>query len=245
VVGNPLMPYFNSLVSQYGMATQYFANAHPSLPNYLMLTTGIMETTTDTYSGTITDDNVVRELVKTGKSWKAYAESLPSTGYLGGDSGNYVQRHNPFTYLEDVQNDTSQTANIVTFSQFATDLTNGALPQYSFVVPNLLDDAHDGTLAEADAWLRKNIGPLIDDPSFQKSGLLIITFDEGTLSDIDHGGGQVAMLLISTQIKPGFQSQAVYQHQSALRLILESSGVNAFPGMAGNAPNMAEFFIGH
>ena len=83
VIGNSSMPYFNSLASKYGLATQYFANAHPSLPNYLVLTTGQMETLSDNFSGTISDDNVVRELSKTGKSWKAYIESLPSPGYLG------------------------------------------------------------------------------------------------------------------------------------------------------------------
>ena len=55
------MPYFNSLASKYGLATQYFANAHPSLPNYLVLTTGQIETLNDNFSGTISDDNVVRE----------------------------------------------------------------------------------------------------------------------------------------------------------------------------------------
>jgi acid phosphatase len=103
VMGNSSMPYFNNLASQYGVAAQYFANAHPSLPNYLMLTTGLMETFDDNFSGTISDDNVARELVKAGKTWKSYAESLPSPGYVGGDSNLYVRRHNPFTYLSDVQ----------------------------------------------------------------------------------------------------------------------------------------------
>src|ERR1035437_10622609 len=98
VIGNSSMPYFNSLASQYGLATQYFANAHPSLPNYMVLTTGLTETLDDNFAGTISDDNVVRELVKAGKTWKSYAESLPSPGYLGGDSDTYVRNPNPFTY---------------------------------------------------------------------------------------------------------------------------------------------------
>src|SRR5437867_7380433 len=72
VIGNSAMPYLNSLASQYGLATQYFANGHPSMPNYLMLTTGQMESFDDNFSGTISDDNIVRELVNAGKSWKAY-----------------------------------------------------------------------------------------------------------------------------------------------------------------------------
>lgn len=94
VIGNSSMPYFNSLASKYGLATQYYANAHPSLPNYFVLTTGMTETFDDNFSGIISDDNVVRELTNAGKTWKAYAESLPSTGYMGGDSGTYLRRHN-------------------------------------------------------------------------------------------------------------------------------------------------------
>ena len=245
VIGNSTMPYFNSLASQYGVATQYFANAHPSLPNYMVLTTGLTETLDDNFTGTISGDNVVRELVKAGKSWKAYAESIPSAGYTGADSGFYLRHHNPFAYLSDVENDSSQAANIVPFTQFAIDLANNALPQYSFVVPNIMDDAHTGSLAQADSWLQANIAPLLASPAFQSSGLLIITFDEGDQSDVAHGGGQVATLIISSQAKKGYRSQTLYQHQSTLRLTLTSAGVSSFPGMADSAPDMTEFFIGH
>lgn len=245
VMGNTSMPYFNQLASQYSVAAQYFANAHPSLPNYFMLTTGQTETLDDNFSGTISDDNVVRELIKAGKSWKCYAESIPSQGYLQGDSGLYLRHHDPFTYLSDVQNDSSQAANIVPFTQFATDLANNALPQYSFVVPDVMDDAHDGTLAQADSWLQSNIAPLIANPAFQASGLLIITFDEGDQSDLNHGGGQVATLIISSQAKNRYQSQTIYQHQSTLRLMMVSSGITTLPGSSASAPDMTEFFQGH
>ncbi len=245
VVGSSAMPYFNSLISKYGLATQYFADAHPSVPNYLILTTGIPETFDDGFTGVINDDNVVRELVKAGKTWKAYAESLPPAGYLSNDSGAYLRGHNPFTFLSDVQSSSSQAANIVLFSQFATDLGNNALPQYSFIVPDTNDDAHNGSLADADAWLQNKIGPLIDNSAFQNSGLLIITFDEGGQLDLDHGGGHVATVIVSSSAKKGYQSKTVYQHQSTLRLVLSASGVTTFPGLAGTAPDMTEFFTGH
>lgn len=245
VVGNSSMPYLNSLVSKYGLAKQYFANAHPSMPNYLMLTTGQMESFDDQFSGTISDDNVVRELLKAGKTWKAYEESIPSAGYLGGDTGPYVRRHNPFSLLSDVQQNSAQAANIVPFTQFATDLANSSLPQYSFIAPDVNNDAHNGTLTAADSWLQSNIAPLIASSTFQNGGLLIITFDEAELTDVDHGGGQVATLIISANAKSNFQSQTLYQHQSTLRLILAASGVSKFPGQAATAPDMTEFFNGH
>ena len=245
VIGNTSMPYLNGLASQYGLAVQYFANAHPSLPNYFMLTTGQTETADNNFSGTLTDDNVVKELNGAGKTWRCYAESLPSNGYLGGDSGPYIRHHNPFTYFSEVQSDSSQAANIVSFTQFSTDLAAGTLPQYSFIVPDVNDDAHDGSLAQADSWLSANIAQLLADPSFQTSGLLIITFDEGDQSDINQGGGQIATLIVSSQAKQGYQSQTLYQHQSVLRLSLAALGIQTFPGLAASAPDMTEFFQGH
>src|SRR5438105_14594540 len=85
VIGNPAMPYLNSLATKYGLATQYYANIHPSIGNYFMLTAGRIETEDDQFSGLISDDNIVRELVKAGKTWRSYAESLPNIGYTGGD----------------------------------------------------------------------------------------------------------------------------------------------------------------
>lgn len=245
VIGNSSMPYLNGLASKYALAKQYFANAHPSIPNYLMLTTGQMETLNDNFSGTIGDDNVVRELVSAGKTWKTYQESIPSAGYLGGDDLPYVRRHNPFSLLSDVQNSTTQAANIVPFTQFATDLANNSLPNFSFIVPDVNNDAHDGTLATADSWLQSNMAPLIASSTFQSGGLLVILFDEGELSDFNHGGGQVAAVIVSSNSKPNFQSQTLYQHQSTLRLVLEALGVKKFPGQAATAPEMAEFFKGH
>lgn len=245
VIGNSSMPYFNSLATKYGLATQFFANAHPSIPDYFVLTTGQPETFDDNFSGTISDNNVVRILVNAGKSWKAYAESIPAPGYLGKDVGVYLRRHDPFSYLSDVQNSSAQAANIVPFTQFATDLASDTLPQFSFITPNAMDDGHNGTLAQADAWLQANIAPLIANSAFQSSGLLIITFDEAAQSDINHGGGQVATIIISPAAKQGFQSKTFYQHQSLLRLVLAASGVDSFPGGSGIAPDMTEFFTGH
>jgi phosphatidylinositol-3-phosphatase len=79
------MPYLNGLAQQYGLATSYCANTHPSIGNYFELTTGQIITNYVAYSGTVNADNVVRHLLSAGKTWKAYAESLPNVGYTGGD----------------------------------------------------------------------------------------------------------------------------------------------------------------
>ncbi len=257
VIGNTAsMPYLNSLASANGLATQYYADAHPSLPNYFELTVGggtsITGTEGDAYSGIVTDDNVVRALTVAGKTWKSYAESLPSPGYLGGDSGAYLQHHNPVVYFSDVQNSSSQAANVVPFTQLASDIANNSLPEYGFIVPNVNDDAHncpagmstctsDQQLAAADQWLSTNIAPLLASTAFQNS-LLIIVFDEAEDSDTQNGGGHVPAVLVGSMVKAGYQSTTVYQHESTLRLMMEALGVTDLPGAAAGAPDMVEFF---
>jgi phosphatidylinositol-3-phosphatase len=252
VIGNPVMPFLNSLATQFGLATNYFANTHPSIGNYFMLTTGQIVTNDDAFSGTVSVDNVVRDLVAAGKTWRAYAESLPSAGYTGGDVYPYLKRHNPFAYFSDVIGDSAQAANMVPFSQFAIDLANGSLPQYVFIVPNAEDDAHDCAaggsctedvkLAAADSWLRTNISPLLTASAFQNGGLLLVTFDEGDPADTRQGGGQIATVVASPKAKKGFQSNTFYQHESLLKLSLRALGLNSFPGAAANATDMGEFF---
>jgi acid phosphatase len=245
VVGNPAMSYLNGLANQYGLATNYFANAHPSIPNYFMLTTGQTQTFLDPLTPetfTPSGDNVVHELVTSGKTWKSYAEDLPSVGYIGGDSGKYAVRHNPLAYMAEVQNDPGQKQNLVPFTQFAADLSAGSLPDYSFIVPNLCDDAHDCSLSIADGWLKSNIDPLIQSSVFQKDGLLIIVFDEADLNDFTAGGGHVAAVIVSPLAKRSYKSVAFYQHQSVLRLSLEGLGVTKLPGESATAPVMWEFF---
>jgi len=252
VIGNPAMPYTNSLAQQYALATQYYANRHNSLPNYFMLTTGNLVTTDDLYTGTVTSDNVVRAIAAAGKTWKVYAESLPGIGYLGPTTIPYGKDHNPFTYLSDVLNSPTQAANVVPFRQLATDMQNGTLPNYAMIVPNFANDGHDcpneasyctdtDKLSNIDSWLQTNVGPLINSAEFNNS-VLIYTWDESVITDLTNTGGHVATILIGSPVRRGYQSTTMYQHQSTLRLTMELMGITDFPGAAAAAPDMAEFF---
>jgi len=231
VIGNSTMPYLNALSSQYGLATRYYANAHPSIGNYFEVSVGDTIKNNDNFSATVLNDNIVRELVAAGKTWKAYIEGYPS----------YDANHVPVSYFSDIRNNPTQAANMVPFTQFATDLANGTLPQFSFITPNLCNDAHDCALSVADAWLQTNIAPLISSTLFQTDGLLIVWWDEAA-SDNTNGGGKVAWTVVSPFAKRGYQSTTFYQHQSTLRLMLKALGVTVFPGDAATAPDMDEFF---
>jgi hypothetical protein len=252
VIGNPVMPYLNGLATAHSLAADYFADAHPSIPNYFMLTTGNLETFDDNFPGTISDDNIVRALTGAGKSWKAYIESIPSVGYTGPNAGTYLKRHNPFAYLSDVTGSATQAANMVPLSQLSTDLAGGSVANFVYILPNSQDDAHDcpgggssctddQKLAAADAWLKANIDPVITSPKFGNS-VLVITFDESVNTDVTNGGGQVMTVLVGPHVKTGFRSSTMYQHQSLLRLMLQLLNVSDMPGASAMANSMGEFF---
>ncbi len=253
VIGTSNMPYLNSLLSKGSLASRYYANSHPSIPNYFMMTTGQAITNDDGFSGVVSTDNVARELVASKKSWKVYAESIPSPGYLGSDQSLYLRRHNPFSYFSDVQQSSTQTSNIVPFTQLHADLSSSSLPNFLWIVPNSIDDAHyctDGTTTScslssrsqtADQWLQNNIAPLLSSSDFQQSGLLVITFDESA-DDITNGGGHVATVLLGTHVKSGYVGNTSYDHRSLLSLSMKALGVPNIPNGADAAPQMTEFF---
>jgi acid phosphatase len=266
--------YLNSLATQYGLAANYYANYHPSIDNYFMITTGTDPAylatakssactmyycaAADNYTGTVSADNIVRHLLTAGKTWKSYAQSLPSVGYTGGDiqasggNGTYYIRHNPFAYFSDVRNSTTEAANLVPFTQFATDLANNQLPNFTYIVPDGLHDAHDGTPAAADSFLQTNLSPLLASPAFQPGGdgLLVIAFDEAADSDTSCasgktscGGGRIAVVLVGPNVKNGYQSTVLYQHQNLGRTIFETLGLaGPYPGLIANAADMSDLF---
>ena len=247
VVDNSQWPHLNSLIKAGALPTNYYADTHPSIGNYFMLTTGQILTNDDNSTQVWNVDNIARRMLSSGVSFKIYAEGI-TQGYLGGDTGLYLIRHNPFAMLSDVA-DNATVANqvICPFAQFATDLANDALPEFAFIVPDVDDDAHNGTPQQADTWLQGNVVvPLSGNSAFEAGGdgLLVVDFDEAATSDTDHGGGHVSPVLWGPNVKTGYTqtSTTVYQHESMLRTLTEALGLTDPPGAAATAPSMSEFF---
>jgi phosphatidylinositol-3-phosphatase len=272
VIGNSTMSFLNGLASKYAVAASFYANSHPSISNYFVLTTGqaISKGRIGDYRTDPVDvDNVIRELKQNGKTWRAYVEGVPGPGYTGGNIGNtgYLKRHNPLAYFErDIS--AAERANLAQFAQFSEDLAQNRLANYSFFVPNMFDDGHSvkGTnggnqgnarcgdpsaLKQTDDWLKNIFSPLLASKVLEDTGLLIITYDEASGDDESDGaghwgGGRVATILVGSKVKPAYRSIALYHHESTLRLTMEALGLdeNHWPGGAKNAPSMAEFFVG-
>lgn len=253
VIGSPAMPYLNTLASRYALAANYFAVTHPSIGNYFALTVGRVVTNNTNFSGSVSDDNIVTALEAARKTWRGYYESIPSQGYVGPTVYPYHKNLNPFAYLNVVLDSPGARANIVPLTQLSADLQSGWLPNFALIVPDLEHNAHDcpggGTacpdsdrLTAADNWLTANIDPVINSPLFG-NGVLVVLWDEANLTDLEHGGGHVAVVLAGAKVKPGFVSTTFYQHESILRLALGLLGVNDLPNGARFARSMREFFL--
>lgn len=235
----------------YGFTTNYHADASGSLIDYLWLSSGSGEAAYGCGGSACTQvvpsDNIFRQLNNAGLSWKVYAEDLPFAGYMGTSSGAYVKRHNPAPWYSDVINSLAEQQKMVPFTQFAADMNANKLPNYSLIVPNLNNDAHDGTLATADNWLKTNVAPLLKQPYFQPGGdgLLIVTFDECDAAAGGFCGGdieRVYTVVMGPNITHGVKSGTSYKHENTLRTMLDSLGIVHYPGASAGVTDMLDFF---
>jgi hypothetical protein len=256
VVGNSQMPYYNELLSEYGLATQFYANQHSSLPALMWLVAGApVEPNNDTVSCNHGNDNIVRELLKHGYTWRSYQENMPYAGFqglYGGTNNNYYRRHNPLIDFSDVCPGSGQDKNSVTYSQMATDFAQGKTVNYAYITPDATEDAHSGSLQAADQWLQANVPAILARPEFRPGGdgILFIVWDEGTLytdnrcsASVHSGcGGRTATLVIGPRVKPGYKSTVTYHNENVLKTVCTAMGLSTCPGAAKNAEPMADFF---
>ena len=253
VIGSSSAPYMNQLAQQYGVATEYFADTHPSIGNYFMMTTGQIVSNDDAFSGAISNDNLAREITASGKKWKVYAQGLPGAGYTGGDQYPYLRHHNPFAYFSDVQGGSTQASQLVPFTQLSADLAGNALPDFLFIVPDAQHDGHDcpvgmttctdnDEIAATDTWLQQNIAPLLASAAFQ-NGVLVVVFDESTDSDTAHGGGHIATIVAGSPVKNGFQSTTLMQHENLLRFVCDRLTLGTCPGAGASAASAMNDFL--
>jgi phosphatidylinositol-3-phosphatase len=217
VAGAPAAQTFNSLGRRYARLTRYDAVAHPSLPNYLALVSGSTHgITSDCTDCLVSARNLADSLDAAGKTWKTYAEDLPSPGFTGAFAGRYAKKHDPFLYFRDIAGSPARRDRVVPLTQLPRDLAAGRLPDFSLVVPNLCDDMHDCSVATGDAWLRAHVVPLLRSPQLT-GGVVFVVFDEGT-SDAG-GGGHVEALALGPAVRPHSVLARPTNHYGLLRTI--------------------------
>jgi hypothetical protein len=234
VVGTASSPYVTALARKYAIASRAYAIRHPSLPNYLALTSG----STHGITGDCTDchvaaPNIVDQLEAAGVSWKAYMEDLPHPCSGAATAGGYAKKHNPFMYYDDVARNPRRCHNVVPFAQFASDLRRGALPTFSFISPNLCNDTHDCDIATGDRFLSGLIPRLLRETG--PRGFVVLTWDEGKTDDgccVDAHGGRIATIVAGSDVRRHAASARPVDHYGVLRTIEDALGLRPLGGAA-------------
>jgi acid phosphatase len=234
VIGSRDAPYLNRLARRYGLATASYGIRHPSLPNYLALTSGsthgIASDCTDCHVGA---RNVADQLDAAKRSWKAYMEDMPKPCFTGASAGGYAKKHNPFAYYDDIVADPARCARMVPLTQLAADLRNGALPAYSLIAPNLCNDTHDCPVGAGDRFLAGVVPGLLR--GLGPHGILIVTYDEGTSDAGCCGtarGGRIATVVAGPDVRRGARMAQPVDHYGVLRTTEDALGLPHLGGAA-------------
>ena len=222
VVGDP---YLSRLAAQYAMATNYHGISHPSLPNYLALTSGSTWGIADDGFHALPAGGLGAQLTAAGIDWRAYMEGM--SGGCFRSPYPYALKHNPFAYYG-----SACPAQVVPFTHFAADM-QGQVPQFVWITPGLCHDGHDCPNAAADAWLAPTVSTILSTAAFQANGLLFITWDEG-----EDSANSVLTLVIHP--RPLIQRSAkAYNHYSLLATIEDELQLPRL-GLAARASPMSD-----
>ena len=243
-VFGPSAPFFTKISTTYGLATAYTSSTHPSLPNYIMMTSG-------STNGIITDndptaniplqthDNLAHQLDAKGVMWRAYMESMGEPCNMS-SSNLYSAHHDPFLYYTDVtQGACAQ--HVVDFDQnFDADLASG-LYKFMWITPNMCDDMHNCEANVADAWLEKTVTKIMAADAYKNGGAIFILFDEGS-SRAPGATADLPTIVISPNLaNPGKPVSTPFTHASYLATVEDIFGLGRLP-TTQNATPMSEFF---
>lgn len=216
-----------SLAAHFGTAQNYHAIAHPSVPNYLALTSGSTWGVQDDSYHVLPRNDLGTQLTKAGVPWRAYMEGLGSEGCLDSPVP-YDAGHNPFAFYGG-----QCPSNVVPLTQLAGDL-GGSTPLFVWITPDRCHDTHDCNVAAGDDWLRQEVGLITDSAAWKSGGVLFITWDE----DDGSTENRVLTLVVAQGVSHRSSSQ-MYTHYSLLATVEDLLGVGRL-GQAANAQPMTD-----
>lgn len=240
-------PYLNALARSCGLATDYWGQTHPSLPNYLALVSGDTGGVTQSCTPAQCMQNrttIFGQLRRQGRGWRVYAESMPARCRRT-DAYPYVVRHNPSTYFAELQGECSARSvpmGTTTSGRLVDDLAADRLPSFAVVVPNQCNNSHDCSIGTADRWLSRLVPRIVASPAYRAGRTaLVVTYDEGA----GGSGGQsctsnpdrschVATVVVSPTTTPGTRSTRRFTHYSLLETTERMFGIGTLLGHAGD-----------
>src|SRR5712692_9169445 len=218
-------PFTASLAAKYGVAENYRAVAHPSVPNYLALTSGSTWGVRDDSYRVLPKSDIGSQLTTASITWRAYMEGLGSAGCLKSPVP-YDPGHNPFAFYGG-----ECPANVVPLTALAGDLS-GSTPRFVWITPDRCHDTHDCTVSVGDDWLRQEVGLITASAAWKSNGVLFITWDEDDNSTDNH-----VLTLVVTPNGGHHACSHMYTHYSLLATIEDLLGVGRL-GQAAQAQPM-------
>jgi phospholipase C len=219
IIDNPVAPYINSLAGSGALLSESYGVTHPSEPNYLALFSGSTQgIDDDSCPHTFTNSNLGSELLVAGLSFGIYCEAMPSIGFTGCVHGRYYRKHNPAVNWQGVN---IPPATNMPFSSFLSDYSR--LPTVSLVIPDIVNDMHDGSISTGDAWLKSNMDGYIKWARTNNS-MLILTWDEGSSLFGLFRDNHISTIFIGDKVRTGVYSQRV-EHYDVLGTILDFYGL--------------------
>jgi len=229
IIGNPAASYINELARRGVLFTQSYGVAHPSQPNYLALFSGSTQgVRSDICPLEFSGNNLAAALTEKGLSFTTYSETMPQAGFDGCSYGSYMRKHNPAANWKELEKLNQP------FSAFPQDYSR--LPTVSLIVPDQLNDMHDGSISQGDSWLAKNIESYAQWAKTHNS-LLIITWDEDNGTANNH----IATLFIGPMIQSGSSMQHI-NHYNILRTLEEMLGL-AYVGESANVDSVSGVWL--
>jgi hypothetical protein len=232
IIGSSSTPYINGLARRNALATQMYAITHPSLPNYLALTSGSTHgIDSDCTDCSVQGTGLAGQLSAHGISWNAYMEDLPAPCFTGSDHRLYAKKHDPFLYYRGVVSNPSLCDRVVPFGRLAAAESSGRLPAFVWITPNLCHDMHDCDPVVGDRFLAATVPPLLR--AMGPRSLLILTWDEGSTDDGCcrlASGGHIVTVLAGPLARQGGRMRAPADHYSTLQTIEDLFGL---PRLAG------------
>jgi acid phosphatase len=222
IIGNRRnAPYINGLVDRGALFTQARGVTHPSLPNYFALFAGVTNTNRDECPALgIPRDapNLSSELHAAHLSFAGYSESLPERGFTGCWAGRYGRKHAPWVHFSNVP-----ASENLPFSEFPS---YSKLPTISFVIPDVQDDMHSGSIAEGDAWLAKHLGAFFEWAATHDT-LVVLTWDEG-----NDPQNSIPTVFFGPMVRPGTYDERI-DHYRVLRTLEDLYGL-PHAGLSGS-----------
>ena len=262
IIGSKDYPYLNdTLIRQCGLARNYHSISHPSLPNYLALTSGATTGKADRSNCQPKEcpqpqDNIFAQVERSGRQWRQYAQAAAGNCDAA-KTDAYEPEHAVPVYYSSIATRCKEwdvPLGTPDAGALRSDLDNGFLPAFAFISPD--GDHEKGP--DGDQWLNDWISRIAATADYRSGNTAIfVTWDEGagddesngeTCADSTHADTSsypscwVPLVVISPSTKPGMSSSTFFTHYSLLATTEDLLGLSSHLGQAATGPSLRSDF---